>query len=266
VAGVVPDDSGPGQGNASGVSGHADQIGQPRADAARSAAGPDAGSQADGTGSDGSAETQPESLTAVPTRSDLARGHLGSAPNPGDSSFPHQSGGQQRDAGALWPASGDSITHYHGEFRNQPVDLYTDGTRWAPGDRVPGENVVGHKPAASPADTSGLPPPGDELPSIEDSKLSRFEAFRRETEKEENLDGLHSEIENDASTIQKWLQGRPPAGRADQPVPASPHISPVAGHYEVDAGSVAAMGLMLGVLSAEAVRWSHRKLEALRGK
>ncbi len=164
------------------------------------------------------------------------------------------------------PVSPPTRAASHGEFKDRPIDLYTDGTRWAPGDRMPGENVVGQKPDESPADTSDLPPSGEQLLDMEDDKLSRFEALRRETEKEENLDGLHSEVEQDANTIQKWLQDRPPAGRADQPVPASPQLSPAAHHYEVDAGNVAAMGLMLGVLSVEAIRWGHRRLDTLRGR
>ena len=159
-----------------------------------------------------------------------------------------------------------NVTHYHGEFKGQPVDLYTDGTRWPPGDQERGENVVGEKPDKSPGDTSDLPPTGEQLVDMENDKLSRFEGLRRESEKEENLDGLHSEVEHDANTIQKWLQGRPPAGHAEQPVLTSPQIGPEAHHYEVDAGSLATMGLMLGVLGVEAVRWGHRRLETLRGR
>ena len=159
-----------------------------------------------------------------------------------------------------------NITHYHGEFKGEPVDLYTDGTRWSPGDQERGENVVGQKPDKSPGGTSDLPPTGEQLVDMENDKLSRFEGLRRESEKEENLDGLHSEVEHDANTIQKWLQGRPPAGHAEQPVLTSPQIGPEVHHYEVDAGSLATMGLMLGVLGVEAVRWGHRRLETLRGR
>jgi hypothetical protein len=159
-----------------------------------------------------------------------------------------------------------NVTHYHGEFKGQPVDLYTDGSRWSPGDREPGENVVGEKPDKPPGDTSDLPPTGEHLVDMEREKLSRFEGLRRESEKEENLDGLHSEVEHDADTIQKWLQGRPPAGHAEQPVLTSPQIGPEVHHYEVEAGSLATMGLMLGVLGVEAVRWAHRRLETLRGR
>jgi hypothetical protein len=81
--------------------------------------------------------------------------------------------GPANDADPGQPADQGSITHYHGEFKGQHVDLFTDGTRWAPGDRVPGENAVGQKPDRSPGDTSDLPSSGEQLLDMEDDKLSR---------------------------------------------------------------------------------------------
>src|SRR5262249_11286928 len=118
-------------------------------------------------------------------------------------------------------------------------------------------------PEKSPGDTSDLPPTGEQLLDMESGKRSRFEALRHEAEKEENLDGLHSEIEQDANTVQRWLEPHRPAGHPEQPVMMSTQAMP---DHMVDAGSLATVGLVLGVMAVEAGRWIHGKLERAKGE
>ena len=41
-------------------------------------------------------------------------------------------------------AAASAVTHFHGEFKGRPLDLYTDGTRWASADR-PAERIPSAK-------------------------------------------------------------------------------------------------------------------------
>jgi hypothetical protein len=129
--------------------------------------------------------------------------------------------------------------------------------------REQGSNVIGEKPDASPGKlVEGRDPPtGEQLLETEnDSKHSRWDALFREGEKEDALDGIHSEAESDASTWQQILEARPPEGHAEQVVPDSPHVTtPVPSGIE--AGTLAASGLMLGVVIMELGRRVHAILD-----
>lgn len=59
------------------------------------------------------------------------------------------------------PGGPGGITHYHGEFKGQALDLYTDGARWATGSREEGVEIVGQQPDRSPDGSGcGQPPAG----------------------------------------------------------------------------------------------------------
>ena len=106
----------------------------------------------------------------------------------------------------------------------------------------------------------GLKPSGEQLLDMESSKRSRLDAFRTEVEKEDALDGLHSEVEEDVKTLQGILD-RPPEGHAVQAAPEAPaQLTPYA-PPGLDAGGLAAAGLMAGVLLAETGRRIHDMLK-----
>jgi hypothetical protein len=188
------------------------------------------------------------------------------APEAADNYAGDDEAGQTREPGSAsadQPPSQEDRDRWQAEYQEYLRDAKSD--KDAAGGWDQGANVVGDKPDRSPGDASDLPPAGEQLLSMEEGRLSRFEALRRESEKEEVLDGLHGDLEHGADAIQKWLGQRLPVGHAEQPVPASPQRSPEGHHAEVSAGSVAAMGLVLAVMGIEAGRLVHRKLDTLRG-
>jgi hypothetical protein len=83
-------------------------------------------------------------------------------------------------------------------------------------------------------------------------------------ERDEVLDGLHTEAEQDASTVQSILEARPPEGHPVQIMPDYPNVAPVT-PTGIDAGSVATAGLMAGVVLVEAGRRIHDMLKQRRG-
>jgi hypothetical protein len=108
-----------------------------------------------------------------------------------------------------------------------------------------------------------LPPAGEELLESETGEHSRLDALRQELEKEDVLDGLHSEIEQDTHNIQSILEAHPPEGHPVQVVPDYPNVAPVV-PAGIDAGSVATAGLMAGVILVEAGRRFHDMLRQRR--
>jgi hypothetical protein len=123
-----------------------------------------------------------------------------------------------------------------------------------------GANVVGDKPDKSPGDISDLPPTGEQLLDLEDGKRSRLDGLRRGLERDEVLDGLHGEAEQDATTVQSILAARPPEGHPVQVVPDTPQLMPVT-PAGIDAGMMASSGLMVGVMLIELGRGFHKILK-----
>jgi len=124
-----------------------------------------------------------------------------------------------------------------------------------------GDSVVGPEPDKSPGDTSDLPPSGDELIEMESTKKSRFDGLLHEAEKEETLDNLHDVLDEDGTTVQKWLSARPPEGHPEQPVPvSSPHLIPGAPEHGIDGGNAATAVMVAGIVTVHMVRWIDGKL------
>jgi hypothetical protein len=153
-----------------------------------------------------------------------------------------------------WPSPGEQARLH---------ETYLDWREEIAAGRERGANVVGDKPDRSPGDTSDLPPTGEELLEGETGKHSRLDGLRREWEKEDVLDGLHSETEQDFNTIQSVLEAHPPEGHPVQGMPDYPNVAPVV-PAGIDAGSVAAAGLMAGVVLVEAGRRFHDMLRQRR--
>jgi hypothetical protein len=153
------------------------------------------------------------------------------------------------------PASHGPITHYHGEFRGQQIDLYTDGTRWAPGDRQEGENVAGKTPGTSPGDLSGLPPPGDQLVDTAGEDASLAERLRRETY--QNSGDLMDVLDKSGTTMQDVFSRPQPSGHDVSPV-GGPYVAP-APHYGIQSGDVLSAVFVAGLLADRIVGWLRQR-------
>jgi hypothetical protein len=149
------------------------------------------------------------------------------------------------------PASHGPITHYHGEFKGQQIGLYTDGTRWAPGDRQQGENVVGEKPEKSPGDISDLPPTGDQLIDSAGEDSSRAERLRHQLY--EASGDILDTLDKTADTAHDML-ARPQLRGHDVSPAGGPYVSP-APHDGIEADSVLTAAFVAGLLADRCVRW-----------
>jgi hypothetical protein len=188
-------------------------------------------------------------------------GHPGSVPAEGAPELDsgHETGPDEHQDGLADAGDGHRVSHYHGEFKGQALDLYTDGTRWAPGDRVDGANVVGDKPDRSPGDTSDLPPSGEQLLAMDGDKASRAERMRREGYRQ--ADGLLGIASKWTEVGHDLLARQPPAGHAE--VSTGPGIS-AAPREGLNPGDTASALLVFSALAAEAVglgvkNWHERK-------
>jgi hypothetical protein len=188
-------------------------------------------------------------------------GHPGSVPAERDPELDsgHETGPDEHQGGQVTVGDGHPVSHYHGEFKGQALDLYTDGTRWAPGERAEGQNVVGEKPDRSPGDTSDLPPPGEQLLTMDSDKASRAERMRREGYRQ--ADGVLNVASKWTEIGSELLARQPPAGHAE--VSTRPGIS-AAPREGVNPGDTASALLVFSALAAEAVglgvkNWHERK-------
>jgi hypothetical protein len=168
-------------------------------------------------------------------------------------------GSDEHQDGQAAAGDGHPVSHYHGEFKGQALDLYTDGTRWAPGDRVDGANVAGDKPDRSPGDTSDLPPSGEQLLAMDSDKASRAERMRREGYRQ--ADGVLDIASKWTEVGHDLLARQPPAGHAE--VSTRPGISAVS-REGLNPGDTASALLVFSALAAEAVglgvkNWHERK-------
>jgi hypothetical protein len=132
--------------------------------------------------------------------------------------------------------------------------------------RDQGTNVIGSTPDQSPGELSGLPPPGDELAEIETNRKSRISGLLDEAEKEENLDGLRDAVEENTSSVQKWLSARPPEGHAAQNVPTHhPYITPWVPEHGIEGADAASAILVAGILTAHMIRWANGRMRHREG-
>lgn len=168
-----------------------------------------------------------------------------------------------REAPDSWPPPRADQDRVRQLYREYLADM-TGAGRQSPRDQ--GMNTVGAKPEESPGEISGLPPAGDELAEMESSKKSRFSELFGEAEKEENLDGLHDAVEEYSGTVQRWLSARPPAGHAEQHMPAQhPYITPWVPEHGVEAADAASAVMVAGILTVHMARWIDDKLRHGKG-
>ena len=146
-----------------------------------------------------------------------------------------------------------SVTHFHGEFKGRPLDLYTDGTRWAAADTPNVEETVSEK-----GDIPDQLPAGEELADdADEDSSSLLERLRREVY-EESGDEIDI-LEKDANLVHDVFS-RPPTGSYEGTSPDQPYIHG-AQHSGIDAGSVATAVFTLGLVIDRAARWAMRHYE-----
>ncbi len=156
--------------------------------------------------------------------------------------------GQPPDGDAAAPA----VTHFHGEFKGRPLDLYTDGTRWAAADTPDTDETVSEKD-----DMPDRPPTGAELVDNADKGSSLLERLRREVyeESDDEIDVL----EKDANLVYDVFS-RPPTGSYEGTLPNQPYIHGTQ-HSGIDAGSVATAVFTLGLVIDRTARWAMQHYE-----
>jgi hypothetical protein len=138
-----------------------------------------------------------------------------------------------------------AVTRFHAEFRGHPIDLYTDGTRWAAGDQARSGDTVAGK-----AEIPDHPPTGEELVESADEDAPRAERFRRELYRES--DDIVDNVEKNVNDLHD-IFSHPPTSSYETTPADGPHIS-AAQHSGIDAGAIATTVFVLGVAIDRGVR------------
>jgi hypothetical protein len=149
-------------------------------------------------------------------------------------------------------AAASAVTHFHGEFKGRPLDLYTDGTRWAVADAPDIKETVSEK-----GDIPDRLPTGEELVDNADEGSSLLERLRREVyeESDDEIDIL----EKDANLVHDVFS-HPPAGSYEGTSPNQSYIHATP-HSGIDAGSVATAVFTLGLVIDRTARWVMQHYE-----
>ena len=147
-----------------------------------------------------------------------------------------------RDAPETEPA----VTHFHSEFKDQPLDLYTDGTRWAAADTPRAQDTVSEK-----GEIPDRLPAGVELVDSAGESASLMERLRR---------GVYEEADDETDGLEKGASlahdvfSHPPTSSYEG-TPSQPHISE-AQHSGIDVGSAATALFTLGLVIDRAIHWA----------
>jgi hypothetical protein len=168
---------------------------------------------------------------------------------------------QQRERGnEEWPSAEDRarLHETYLDWRNEIAEP-RQGTGWEQG-----VSVVGDKPDKSPGDRSGLPPTGEELIHLESDDASRLERLGNKIYEE--FDDIADVAEKVSNRAQELFDLRPPAGHPEVRVPTQPYVTPTAEQHETaDAGNIAQLGLVLGVIGFRTYQSVRRKLGERKG-
>jgi hypothetical protein len=162
-------------------------------------------------------------------------------------------GDRERSAGpGTEPASDASgtaatVRHYHSEFKDLPLDLYTDGTRWAAADTPRSEETISEKGDIPPDRL----PTGEELVDSAGEGSSLLERLRHGVYEES--DDETDILEKDANTFHDVFS-HPPASSYEG-TPAQPHVYETP-HSGIDAGSAATALFVFGLVIDRAVHWA----------
>jgi hypothetical protein len=209
------------------------------------------------------------------TGAELVSDRVATAPAPGSPSDAEQPVGRGHDQPQAEPGpdaaspGGAPVEVDAAEASQDDRDrwhaLYEEYLKDATTGRDQGVNVVGDKPDRSPGDTSDLPPTGEQLVNREKDEVSPFDKFRNELNKD--FGDISDVVSEKAETVQQILERPRPISHPEVTVPAGPQIGPeTPAHAIPDAGTVADIGLVLGVLGIQTVHWIRHKLDEVKGR
>lgn len=150
------------------------------------------------------------------------------------------------DNGSAEETTSAAVTHFHSEFKDQPLDIYTDGARWASVDTPNRQETVSEK-----GDTPGRLPTGQELVDSAGEGSSLLDRLRRGVYEESNdeLDVL----EKDTNLVHDVFSHPPTSSYESSPTP-EPHIYETQ-HSGIDPGSAVTAVFTLGVVIDRAAHW-----------
>jgi hypothetical protein len=177
------------------------------------------------------------------TREEYAEAMHSNGPLDGDHERAADSGTEPgRDASETAP----TVTHFHSEFKDQPLDLYTDGARWAAADTPRTQDTVSEK-----GEIHDRLPTGEELADSPGESASLMERLRRGVyeESDDETDGL----EKGANLVHDVFS-HPPTSSYEG-TPSQPHISETP-HSGIDVGSAATALFTLGLVIDRAIHWA----------
>jgi hypothetical protein len=178
------------------------------------------------------------------TREEYADAMRGSGPDDGHQERPgHPDTGSADDTSAATT----TVTRFHSEFKGPPLDLYTDGTRWASADTPRTQDTVSQK-----GEIPDRLPTGEELVDSADESSSRLERFRHKLY-EQSDDALDSIEKN--TNIAHDIFSHPPTSSYEATPASEPHIYE-AQHSVVDPGTAATAIFTLGLVIDRAVHWA----------
>lgn len=150
---------------------------------------------------------------------------------------------QAQDAGD----SATTVTHFHGEFKGQQLDLYTDGNRWAAAEAPRAQDTVDEK-----GDIPVQLPTGEELVDTAGEDSSRLERFRHKLY--DQSDDALDIVEKNTNIAHDVFSHPPTSSYEATPTPEA-HIYE-AQHSVADPGSVATSLFTLGLVIDRAVHWA----------
>ena len=139
-----------------------------------------------------------------------------------------------------------TVTHFHGEFKDTSLDLYTDGTRWAAADTPRTQETVGEK-----GEIPEQLPTGAELVDSAGEGSSLLERLRREVyeESDDEIDLL----DKDANLVHDVFSHPPTSSYEGTPSQPSIHETP---HSGIDAGTAATAIFVFGLVIDRAIHWA----------
>ena len=189
------------------------------------------------------ADDRPASAEPL-NREEYAEAMRGNGADAGDQERPEDPG---TDSARDTSTTAGAVTHFHGEFKGQQLDLYTDGTRWAAAETPRTQDTVSEK-----GDIPDRLPTGEELVDSADEASSRLDRFRHKLY-DQSDDALDS-LEKNTNTAHDIFSHPPTSSYETTPTP-EPQIYE-AQHSVLDPGAAATAIFTFGLVIDRAIHWA----------
>jgi hypothetical protein len=106
----------------------------------------------------------------------------------------------------------------------------------------------------------GRKPTGDELRDMDSERTSAEDAFRKVLYK--RADDITDVLEKDANQVKDILSPPRPTGQREG---TAPQLGPAAPEHGIDAGNLAILGVVVGLMSDRVIRWGVEQWRKQRG-